>query len=154
MSFDRTNADDLLALKDEVENDPESAGYAAVVTVTAELLALLNLEENNPQVNDEVGIPFDDFPMVDVIDEIVQSEYNALSDFKKVKIDAVVYAGTCYPGLTFGHIKKVFKNAFGSTSDTWLAVKDDRMRHASRSETLFGLGTVISSQDWFAARDS
>jgi len=154
MTFDRTDPADLLALKNEVNNDPEGVGYDDVVTYTAGLLALLNSEAANPQVNDMVGIPFDVFPMIDVIDEINQSEYNGLSDLKKVRVNAIINAGICYPDLTFGHAKKAFKAAFGSSSVTWGNVKDDRLQHSSRAEVLFGYNTVISEQDWFAARDS
>jgi len=154
MAFDRSKPAHLLALKNEVANDPESVGYAAVAGQTQPALDLLNIETNNPQVADTTPVPFDVFPMIDAIDEIVQSEYNALSTVKKVKVDAIIYAATNDPLATFGSVKQLFKNAFGSTSATWLAVKNDRLRHASRAEKLFGYDTIISRDDWFAARNS
>lgn len=43
MAFDRTDPTDLAELKAEVENDPESLGYAAVVDQTTALLELINV---------------------------------------------------------------------------------------------------------------
>lgn len=154
MSFDRTNAADLASLKDEVINDPGNLGYAAVQAETAKLLDLLNLPESNTNPADQVGIPFDEYPLVDVIDEIVNAEYNGLNEREKVIVNGIINAGICYPDLKFGHIKKSFKKAFGVDSTTWANVKDDRQRQASRAEILFGRDTVIGRDDWFAARDS
>ena len=152
--FNRDKANQLLALKQEVANDPEGLGYAAVVEVTSELLALLNTPESNPQVADQVPVPFDEFAMVDAVDEITNADYDALNGRKKAVVDAIINAAMANPELTFGHAKKPFRNAFGVSSTTWLNVKDDRMRQASRAESLFGRDTVISREDWFAARDS
>jgi hypothetical protein len=153
MSFDITNASDLLSLKTEVNTDPEGVGYAPD-GLTQELLDALNIESNNPQPNDQTPIPFDVFPMVDVIDEINNAEYGNLNPRKLATINAIINAGVSDPSLAFGHVKKVFKSAFGADSTTWANVKDDRMRHASRAESLFGRDTVLSRNDWFAARDS
>jgi hypothetical protein len=153
MSFDITNASDLLSLKTEVNTDPEGVGYLPD-GLTQELLDALNIESNNPQVNDQTPIPFDVFPMVDVIDEINNAEYGNLNPRKLATINAIISAGVSDPLLTFGHVKRIFKSAFGSDSTTWANVKDDRMRHASRAEALFGRDTVLSRNDWFATRDS
>ncbi len=179
MSFNRTNADgtphaDLASLKSEVGIDPENVGYAGVVTNTAELLALLNDPVNNPQVLDQVGIPFDEFPIIDVLDEIDGNEYNALVGVHKTFVDSIIQAGIARTdeesalGIAyFGPVKKLFRKAFNNLdpslidpvppnnqSETWKAIKDDRMIQASRVEALFGRGTVIAREDWFAARDS
>ncbi len=179
MSFNRTNPDgsphaDLTSLKSEVDVDPENVGYAAVVAETAKLRALLNDPTNNPQVLDQVGIPFDEFPIIDVLDEIDSEEYGALVGVYKTFIDSVIQAGIARTdeesalGIAyFGPVKKLFKKAFNNLdpalidpvpannqSKTWLAIKDDRQIQASRAEALFGRGTIITREDWFAARDS
>ncbi len=174
MAFDRTDPADLLALKNEVNNDPEGLGYAAVVNVTADLLNLLNLPENNPQVNDTVNVPFDEFPIIDALDEIDNDEYKALQGVHKTNIDSIIRVGVARSdpnaggGVSyFGSVKRLFRKAFNNLdpalidpvpannqSKTWLAVKDDRARQASRAEALFGRDTVLSREDWFAARDS
>ncbi len=153
MPFDRTNTTHLVSLQNEVNNDPELVGYAAVVSETAKLLDLLNLEANNPQVNDTVNVPFDEFPLYDGMDEIHKPEYNALNGFDKDIIYGMMCAAMQDPTLTFGHAKKLFRKAFGTESTTWANVKDDRAVHASRAEVLFGRDTVLTREDWFAARD-
>lgn len=155
MAFDKTNASDLASLKDEVQSDPEGVGYAAVVEQTSLLLDLLNLPENNPQASDEVNVPFDEFLIIDAIDEINAGEYDALTGRDKTIVDAIIQSGISTPNvLKFGPVKKLFRRAFGTGSTTWGNVKDDRKRQASRAEALFGRDTVLSREDWFAARDS
>ena len=154
MAFDINNTADLLVLKNEFNADPANVGYAATNGDTAKILDLFNLESSNPVTTDMTPIPFDEFPLIDALDEIITSEYNALNSFKAVKINAIINAGVRDPNLNFGHVKSLFKSAFGNTSETWLKVKDDRLRHASRSEALFGRDTVITRNQWITARES
>ena len=67
MSFDRTNAADLASLKAEVNDDANGVGYTAANGTTQVILDLLNLPANNPVVTDEVGVPFSEFAMWEVL---------------------------------------------------------------------------------------
>ncbi len=55
--FDAANPADLAALKSEVNTDPISMGYAAVINQTQPLLKLLNEPENNVG-SETIGVPY------------------------------------------------------------------------------------------------
>lgn len=164
MSFNPNRANQVVAFNAEMDLDPEGVGYAAVRSNTKKLLELWNLESNNPQVNDTVNIPLDEFLIVDVIHLIDSDEYNALLPVHKMKVDAIAQSGVAFPAedsafgaALFGPVKPLFRKAFNNLtldpppanneSKTWLAIKDDKVRHASRAEVLFGKGTIITQAD-------
>ena len=97
MPFDRSDLIQLQALKDEVDADPISMGYAATGGVFQQLMGLLNLSENNQAPENGAapmtvgallkaifGIPVssqDQFK-VQLLFESTQSQNGNLSNFK------------------------------------------------------------------------
>lgn len=164
MSFDRTNPDDLLALKNEVTNDPASRGYAAVVEQTAELVALLN----GPVAGVKIG-----HPAVSAADIRGHTTYDA---YDHLSIDEQEYLRWITGSNGFDannvimtddlrlHLTGSITPGTQTASSSWWAAADrdamvDAMalvldKDASRAETLFGYGTTINRADWLAARDS
>ena len=160
MPFDENDQTDLNTLKTEVETDPRGVGFDPLGGTQA-ILDLLNIVANNPSA-DTVNIPFDEFPAIDVIDEIDEGEYNALTGFDKSRVDAIMNAAIesaistsefSQPAV-LGPVKALFRKSFGANSITWQAVQADRARDASIAENLFGRDTFITDEDWFAARDN
>lgn len=148
MAFDRTDQADLTALKTEVETDPIGMGYAAVVTVTAQLLKLLNDPANNVG-GDTASRPFDVSAMLDALDP-------ADFDAQQTVAGAPSYVHVLVERGNFNDItpyKTKFRSLFAGNSATVIAL-DAQNVALSRAEVLFGQGTVISREDWFAARDS
>lgn len=157
--FDRTDSADLQALNDEVNNDPASRGYAAVIADTAALLSLINGAVS--------GVPIG-HPSVTAAEIVSATTYDAYNDLAideqefirwvTTSSEIVVVTedlrlqltGTTVPGSQSG------------PSSWWSAATRTAMvvamaaildKEASRAETLFGYGTHISRDDWIAARD-
>lgn len=155
MAFNRTDPADLLALKNEVTLDPIGMGYSAVVDVTAQLLKLLNDEENNvgdgvtPGQETQVARTFDALAMMDALQP---ADYDA----QQTATGAPNYVHTLVELAAFQDIapyKEKFRSLFAGNSATVTAL-DAQVQQISRAEALFGVDTVISRDDWIAARDS
>jgi len=150
MAFDRTDAADLAALKSEVTNDPTGMDYAAVSGQTKPLLELLNDPDKNIS-NDTINRPTEELDIPDIAAVIDEDEFAALSEYDKVWV-------TMFINRPAEEMLKPFQSKFlevfpnGSTTRT--AALALREKDASRAEVLFGVNTVISREDWFAARDS
>lgn len=152
MAFDKTDPAHLLALKTEVSADPIGMGYAAVVDQTTLLLKLLNDPANNVGA-DTVAQEMTPAVLLDVVDA---AEYggNQVSqgqrDWLKMVFDHGLITGEAIEQFR-AKIKAIFPNN-GPTN----AAIDALQRALSRAEAvpLFGPGTIIGKNDWFAARDS
>ena len=149
MAFDRNDPADLLALKTEVNTDPIGMGYAAVVEQTQQLLKLLNDPANNVG-GDTASRIFEVDSMMDALDptdfEAPQTGANAA----EYVIQLIAYGGQI--GSIVGFETK-FRSMFAVNSGTIVAL-DAQNVTLSRAEVLFGQGTVITRDDWIAARDS
>ena len=148
MAFDRTDPADLAALQAEVNTDPIGMGYAAVIANTSQLLKLLNDPANN--VGGESGSrTFDYAALLDALDP-------ADFDANQTNGNAGHYV-TSLLSIT-GQVvdlepwKAKFRSMFVANSATVQAL-DAQTAPLSRAEVLFGAGTVITRDDWFAARD-
>lgn len=150
MAFDRTDPADLLALKNEVNTDPNGQGYAAVIDSTGELLKLLNdpvLNQGSPTINrptEELDIP----EIAAVIDE---GEYAALGEYDKVWVQMFINQAS---DVRLKPFQSKFLEVFAIDSATTIAALALREKPASRAEIVFGVNTVIVREDWLAARDS
>ena len=153
MAFDNTNAADLLALKTEQATDPISMGYAAVDGQTKQTLDLFN----DPLLN--VGLDEVDERLTPalLLASIVPDDLTVSAKFTQGELEwlkLLVEASTSLTDdLTVNRDKIVELFNQTPTLDTYtnlVALK----RRISRAEVLFGVGTVISRTDWFAARDS
>ena len=146
--FDRSNPADLAALKSEVETDPLSMGYAAVITQTNNLLRLLNDPANNVG-GETVARPFDVQAMLDALDPIElddqqttvgAAEYTHMLAEMSLQFDISPY-------------KSKWASMFAGNSATVTAL-NAQTAPLSRAEVLFGQGTILTRDDWAAARDS
>jgi hypothetical protein len=151
MAFDRNDPADLAALKSEVETDPIGMGYAAQLSNTAQLLKLLNEPANN--VGGETGNRvFDYAALLDALDpnelDAQQTEGGA-GDYI-VALMALSGAGRVQDLEPW---KQKFRGMFSANGATVTAL-DAQTSPLSRAEVLFGQGTIITREDWFAARDS
>ena len=153
MAFDNTNAADLLALKTEQATDPIGMGYAAVDGQTKQTLDLFN----DPLLN--VGLDDIDETLTPalLLASIVPDDLTVSAKFTQGELEwlkLLVEASTSLTDdLTVNRDKIVELFNQTPTLDTYtnlVALK----RRISRAEVLFGVGTVISRTDWFAARDS
>lgn len=175
MAYEGTQAQKNTLLS-EVVNNPRGVvvftNYNSnpVAVATQKILDALNVADQNPTNSgatpDTVNIPNDEFDLVEALDEITRLEYSRLTGRDKCYVDAMMVAAFNAEAfgstLKFGPVRKFFRKAFKDNSVhgdpspnvTWKAVKDDRSRNASIGEALFGRGTVISAEDWTAARDT
>lgn len=148
MAFDRTNPADLLALKNEVNLDPIAMGYDPTGP-TQQLLKLLNDAAENVG-GDTVAREFDASAMLDALDP---TEYDA----QQTQGNAAEYTLALIAMTNAGHdisgYKTKWRSMFAGNSAT-VAALDAQTSPLSRAEVIFGQGTVISRDDWFAARDS
>ena len=149
MSFDVTDAADLLALKNEVNLDPAGVGYSGVVEGGKEFLALLNDAVNNPAP--DTGI---DFLLADDLMEMLFSENISAGDQFRVQL---LFEMTASPQDSFDRYRAQI-----SALDNGLAIAiAAHIRDFSRAEFLFSdvvdganESVTISSSDWVAARNS
>ena len=156
MAFDRTNPVDLLALKSEESLDPISMGYAAVSGQTKKTLDLFNLAENNVGTDPEdfIGEVFTSEVAMDVIDPVEITVGSKFSE-GQARWLGYLFSAADSLGANFSKFEPKFRELFAGyvPASNTLTNLDARNRKLSRAERLFGVGTVISREDWFAARD-
>lgn len=146
MAFDRNDQADLLALQNEVNADPIGMGYAAVITQTNNLLRLLNDPDNN--VNGDTGVrEFTVDAMLDALDptELDNAQTNAnAADYTHMLLNF----GAEKPIAAY---KTKWRDMFAGNSATVTAL-DAQTKALSRAEVLFGVDTLLTRDDWAAAR--
>lgn len=148
MAFDINDPADLLALKNEVNNDPLSLGYNPDANVNT-LLRLLNEADNNTggeTANQKLT------PRI-LLNQVVLSDYdsNQVTDGERRYIEAFFNRQNLDEEIE--EFRSKIRDAFKINSTT-VANIDALVRPLSRAEVLFGAETVISKADWIAARDS
>lgn len=150
MAFDRTNPTHLQELKDEVNVDPLSMGYAAVLDQTNQLLKLLNDPASNVG-GDTTTRLFDPEALLDALDPAdleSQQTNTAAAEYSSMLISSHLIGG-----LDMETYKVKWRGMFQSNSLTVQAL-DAQTTALSRAEVLWGQFTQITREDWFAARDS
>lgn len=148
MAFDINDPADLLALKNEINNDPLSLGYNPDANVNT-LLGLLNDASNNTggeTANQKLT------PRI-LLQQVVLSDYdsNQVTDGERRYIEAFFNRQNLDEEIE--EFRSKIRDAF-KTNSTTVANIDALVRPLSRAEVLFGAETVISKADWIAARDS
>lgn len=130
---------DPIALHDELTNDPNGYGYAALIALGADagLEAMLN------QVRPGISVYRDRIPTWEIIANTVKSEYDALPAGDKQLYQILVSAGTI--DATDARIRQMFASIFqaGTTRTNLIAMAQ---RPGSRCEELFGPGTGVTHQ--------
>ncbi len=151
MAFDRTNPADLLALKNEQATDPIGMGYAAVDGQTQKTLDLFNVPDLNvksprPTTGQRLTVSI----LLDIPELAVDLDHNQVSEGDKIFITSFMNRDF---DADIERWRAQITEALRSQSDTVTAL-NALIRDMSRAEVLFGVETVISKQDWIAARDS
>ena len=138
--FDKTKPADLQALKDEVEIDPINMVYSALPeTDVKKLLNALNSPTDNVGGESE-GKTFSQQVVLDTWEP--KGNLNETTPW----IQSLIASSG-----DITHLEARYRANCGSLSTTAL---DAEIIQLSRAEVLFGQGTIISKDDWIAARDS
>ena len=133
----------------EVRTDPLAMGYASVEDQTKKLLDMLNDPANNigGETTSQTLTPrilLQNITPSDLADQQVDAgELNYILTFMRMS----------YLDENIDAFKSKIISCFkaGSASATALA---GLVRQLSRAEVLFGAGAILSSADWFDARDN
>lgn len=153
MAFDRTSQDDLNTLKTEIETDPLNVGYQAQSGNTSRILERVNGGEFNPgpEVVTQRLTPkllidacVNNATSLTVGGQFTQGELEAL----KLIVEA---SATLEDDI---EEYRLAVESFWQANDPLRQALEAQTRKQSRAEVLFGIGTTISSSDWFAARDN
>lgn len=150
--FDRNDPADLLALKNEVNLDPNGYGYDPEQTNL--VLDLIN------QKRPEITVSIDEVDSKEIISACTIEAYDGLLAPETAWFDLITRNETIK--VTDQRKKELYGNGV-ATDSIWASADRDAMNAAmqalieiagSRAEQLFGYGTTISRDDWIAARDS
>ncbi len=146
MSFNRTDPVDLLALKIEVETDPIGMGYP--LNHVTQVIKLINDPADNVG-GQTVGQPLNVALLLDVM---VMADFDAVqvTDGERRYIESFLNRDL---DQDIDRWKAKIQEAFRTNSATAVAI-GALVRPMSRAEVLFGEGTVLTRDDWYAARDS
>ncbi len=156
MAFNRTDSADLLALKTEVNNDPLALGYNPSSGNTGLILTTINAK------NYTVGKPKISSALIR--SSTTYDAYNTLTiDEQEWLIWMTGNNGFNEENVPVTTDLKVQLTGNGSPNNSiWATAHRSSMVAAmdalinvpgSRAEILFGYNTVISRDDWLAARD-
>jgi hypothetical protein len=143
MAFDRSNQDDLTALRNEILNDPLTLGYAPESGDIRNITELINGGGRS------VTKPIEMLTVAEISGAIDSAEFASLAEYNKEWVKSVINQPADSPVSRY---RVKFLSVFGSGSPTRLAVQALLSTTGSRAEELFGIGTKISKEDWFAAR--
>jgi len=162
MAFDPENAQHRLVLKNEEALDPIGMGYAAVDGQLNKTLDLFNDSDKNV----ELPKPVKDTPLTpEILLQVIDvGEYkgNQVGDGRSL-VDLFIQAGVSILEVDLEQFRDKIKSLFpgnGPTVASINALKTDLSRAeamedpAAPGSPIYGAGTFISKNDWFAARDS
>lgn len=149
MAFDRSNPANLLALKNEVNDDPNLMGYN-INGPTQSILNLLNIESNNTEPSDFTR-DVADLKVSDIANIIDPVEFAGLNEYQKEWVISLINKPSDESAIEF---KSYFLSLFTNGSDTRNAAIALLDVAQSRSDQLFGYRTILTAKDWQAARDS
>lgn len=152
MAFDRNSNTDKQKLSDEESIDPAGMGYSVVAGQTKNTLDLFNLAANNVG-----GEDIDETLTSDLLLQSIEPVDLTISNkFTQGQSDWLMMLLAASQGLEadLSTNRNKIVELFNQTPPipTYTALVALK-RLISRAEVLFGVGTVISRDDWFAARD-
>lgn len=150
MAFNIKKPADLATLKAEINTDPAGMGYSAVRGETKKTLDKLNFASNNVGT-DSINRPTEEIDIPDIAGVIDPVEFAALSEYDKEWVKMFInqpFDAALKP------FQAKFLAIFKAGTKTRAAAMGLRSKPASRAEVLFGVNTVLTREDYFAARDS
>lgn len=156
MSFDRNNTDDLLALKTEVNTDPNAYGYVPSDTY-AGVLDIINIKRaeitvSKPKISSALvrsAATFDAYNSLSIDEQEWIRWMTGSGGFDGESLVVTADLRTRLTGPDALSIWDIGNRVEMNTAMLALIDVD-----GSRAEESWGFGTVISRADWIAARDS
>lgn len=119
---------DYAKLKDELVNDPENYGYAAMTD--QQVVTSMHVKDRTRNLTSLTGS--------EVLNAVVKGDYITLSDTEKDRVWQVLHLGDINP---FGIEAELFADIFGPQSETIANLKAIRVEAIDR-EVELGLGRV------------
>jgi len=156
MSFDRNDPDDLLALKTEINTDPLGLGYDTDGN-SAVLVGVIN-ETNpafivsKPKISSAAVRSATTFDAYDGVLADAQEWLRWMTGSNGFEEENLIVTPDLRTQLTGPGSVSIW--AAGETVEMNAAMLALIDIPGSRAEILWGFGTSISEQDWYAARDS
>lgn len=134
---------DYAALKTELQTDPQTMGYAPLIADGSDnqLAALLNAL-TGPGAG---AVDRDILPAYEIVDAVVQAEYDPLTAAQKQQLLLITGAGQVNIRAT--NTRAALAAMFGPGTTTRANMLALQTRTGSRAEVLFGIGTVITADD-------
>lgn len=149
MAFDRTDPIQLGQLKSEVENNPVLMPYDP--QITAKVVGPINDPDLNTGPTESTR-DIDDVAVTESSEIIDPGEYAALLEYDKIWVNTMIVVGDVPKKLR--PYKSKFLQIFPNNSVTRdAAIALLTVDNSSRAQHLWGWGTTITDQDWFAARE-
>ena len=150
MAFDNTDPTDIAELQTEVNTDPIGMGYAGTNN-TNQKLDLLNDPANNVG-GETAGEAFTPRLMLDVIvpDDMTPGGQMSQGELEWIKM--LLEASNDVDDENLAEFRGKFRQTLvdsGATAS--VTALDAATRPLSRAEVLWGEGTIITRDDWFAA---
>ena len=140
MAFDLNDPAQLLALKNEIINDPTGRNYSPHIGVSTGAIAVLLNE-----IQGTITVTRSNLPAAEFIGALDPVELDALTDNKQAWVRSLYSSGQI--DTKSATVRSILTRLFpvGSTSRANLitAVK----RSGSRAEQLFGVGTKLNHRD-------
>ena len=132
---------DYSALKNELQNDPTSLGYAAFLNAGAysPVTALLN------ETRGTISIDRDLLESYEIINATVPAEWGSLSAAEKQRYQTVTGAGKVDPRNA--NVRATFQAMFAGGTQTRANLTALLTRNGSRAEQLFGADVVVTAED-------
>jgi len=140
------NTIQLIALQNELTNDPLTIGYVDVRSETDRLLRRLNRSKYNLAAA-KIRRPFEELDVSDISAVIDSGEYAALGEYDKEWVKAFI---NVQDNARLKPYKPKLWFLFDKDSVTRAAIQSIRLKQPSRAEDLFGVNTVITRADFAA----
>ena len=133
---------DLVALKNELQTDPASLGYALMITKG---------DDAGPTrlLNTPAGTAFfrSDVTMHDIVAAIAPADFAAITALQIAKLQ-LMFSGVTAIDLTVPSVRQILQAIMaGASAPTLAALVAMAKRSGSRAETLFGVGITVTPTD-------
>ena len=132
---------DYVALKTELQADPNGLGYAAAIASGSDniLANLLNA------VNQNINITRDILKAYEIFDAVDPTDYSGLTAAKKTDLQLILGMGEV--DVLNANTRSLLAGIFGAGSATRTALLALQNRKGSRAEQLFGRGVFVTAAD-------
>lgn len=132
---------DYTALKNELQTDPTTLGYAAPIAAGAftPIVTLLNTVRATILIDREL------IESYEIINATVTTEWAALSTAEKQRYQTITGAGRV--DSRNANVRAAFQAMFGAGTTTRANLTALLTRQGSRAEQLLGAGVIVTAED-------